>query len=287
MGKFFDALKKAGNSDQRIAPESAKQKVVQISREEIDTLALDSTVTTKEPIVSAPSFSSKIDPRLLCLLDPQSAAAEMFKLLRAKIFCKDVVCQGRTIMVTSTQPMEGKSSVSANLAVSIAQGINEYVLLVDCDLRRPSLHSLFGLNARQGLGEYLEHGKSIAPYLLNTPVRKLTLLPAGKPPSNPAELLSSEKMRLLIDEMRSRYHDRYVILDATPAIYTPEITSLSPEVDGILLVVRAGKTPNELALEAVENIGREKILGVVFNACKESQKRYGYYYRSSMGGRRE
>ena len=169
--------------------------------------------------------------------------------------------------------------VAANLAISIAQGINEHVLLVDCDLRRPSMDTIFGLNAGEGIHEYLEEGTSVAPYLMKTPIKKLSLLSAGKPPSNPSELISSEKMRRLVEELRGRYEDRYIIFDSAPAQYASETTFLASMVDTVLLVVRSGESAKDLILNTVEKIGRKKILGVVFNASNESVKDYSYYYR--------
>jgi len=182
-------------------------------------------------------------------------------------------------MVTSPLPLDGKSMVAANLAISIAQGINEYVMLVDCDLRRPSIGGLLGLNVHEGIRDYLEDGTSVAPYLVKAPVAKLTVLPAGKVAPNPSELLSSEKMRLFVEELKDRYEDRYIIFDATPAHFAAETTFLASMVDGVLLVVRSGKTARDSVLESIENIGREKNIGVVFNASNESPRGYGYYYR--------
>ena len=251
---------------------------MKIQADAAESLRLD----TSAPVtVAEESFhiNGDIDPRLISFVAPQSPVAEEFKLMRARIFCKNMTCKIQTILVTSSQPLDGKSLVAANLAVSIAQGINEHVLLVDCDLRLPSLHRCFGLHVLQGLREYLEDDNSLTPYLLKTPVRKLTLLPAGSPPPNPSELLSSEKMRLLIAELKARYHDRYIIIDATPAQFSAEIASLSNEVDSVLLVVRSGQTPKEAILQAINNVGREKILGLVFNASNENKKIYQTYYR--------
>jgi capsular exopolysaccharide synthesis family protein len=169
--------------------------------------------------------------------------------------------------------------VATNLAISIAQGINEYVLLVDCDLRRPSLNKILGLNSHEGINEYLEKGTSVGPYLVKTPLSKLTLLPAGKPSPNPFELLSSEKTRRLVEELRSRYDNRYIIFDATPAQFAAETTFLASIVDGILLVVRSGKTTRDSVVEAIENLDRDKIVGVVFNASSRKAKDYRYYHQ--------
>jgi capsular exopolysaccharide synthesis family protein len=185
----------------------------------------------------------------------------------------------RTILVTSAEPLDGKSLVSSNLAVSIAQGINDYVLLVDCDIRAPSLDKVFNLDVKAGIEEYLKAGTSVAPFLRRTPLKKLTVLPGGRPSPNPSELLCSSKMRSLVDELKSRYDDRFIIFDSPPGQFMAETAFLARLVDGILLVVRYGKTPRDLVLETINNIGRQRILGVVFNASHERQKEYQYYYR--------
>jgi exopolysaccharide/PEP-CTERM locus tyrosine autokinase len=278
LGKFDDALKKSQAAKGQRAPKPVSSKVVEISRENIDDLRLETQAPEPTPPKRHP-FNGRIDPRLVCLQDPSSPAAECFKVLRSKLLVGDSGELRRTIMVTGAEPADGKTLVAANLAVSIAQGMNHYVLLVDCDLRRPSLHKYFGLQAKQGLREYLEEGNSVAPYLLKTPVRKLTLLPAGQPLSSPSELLGSEKMELLIQELKGRYPNRFIIFDSPPAHFTAESSSLFTMMDGVLLVVRSGKTAREPVEDVVANIGREKIIGVVFNASTEVQRDYRYYYR--------
>ena len=278
MGKFFEALKKSQTVNGRPSPGPSLKKVVNISPEKVDALKLDTTAPER-PAEESPLPRGGIDPCLASFLEPGSPAVESFKMLRAKILTRNSKPRPRTIMVTSPQPLDGKTMVAANLAISIAQGINEYVMLVDCDLRRPSMAGVFGLNADDGIREYLEKGTSVGPYLVKTPVGKLTLLPAGKPPPNPSELLSSEKMRLLVEELKKRYEDRYIIFDATPAQFAAETTFLASIVDGVLLVVHSGKTARDSILKAIENIDRNKIVGVVFNASDESYKSYRYYYR--------
>ena len=176
-------------------------------------------------------------------------------------------------MVTGSLPQDGKSLVAANLAVCIAKGINEYVMLVDCDLRFPSLQDIFGLEAKHGLREYLEEGTSIAPYLLKTPVQKLTLL------------LGSKKMRQLVEELKSRYQDRYIIFDTPPSQFLADNAFLSHMVDDVLLVVRSGKTSKDAVLQTIESIGREKISGLIFNASDEPLKDYRYYYKYYQKGK--
>lgn len=286
MGKFFEALRKAEKSQDRTSAKKDPKKVFNISADEIHALRLD----PEPPGHSAASpreFNGRIDPKLVSLIDPQSVIAEQFKMLRAKIFSGKMVYEPLTIVVTSPQAFDGKSTVAANLAIAIAQGINEHVLLVDCDLRRPTQQRLFGLQPGQGLREYLEVGTSIGPYLQKTTVGKLTLLPAGKPPPNPTELLSSEKMGQLIEELKGRYQDRHIIFDTTPAGLGAETNFISAMTDGTLLVVRSGKTGRQTLVEAMGHLHRDKILGVVFNASKEAQRKYQYYYRYYQGSRKK
>ena len=280
MGKFLEALKKSETVNGQPSPEPAPTKVVDISRKTVGALKPDTTPML-EPLEESSFPPGGLDPRLASFLEPESPGVESFKMLRAKLLTMNPESPPRTLMVTSPQPMDGKTMVATNLAITIAQGMNEYVLLVDCDLRRPSLDKVLGLNAHAGIGEYLQKGTSLGPYLVKTPLNKLTLLPAGKPSPNPFELLSSKKNQRLIEELRSRYQDRYIILDATPAQFTAETTFLGSLVDGILLVVRAGKTTRDSVLEAIENLDRNKILGVVFNASGRKAKDYRYYHRQT------
>jgi len=284
MGKFSDALKKSKIVKKQPSVEPAPEKVVRMSPEAIDELRLH-TIVPKSSVEISALPEGTMDERLTSFIDQHSVAGESFKLLRAKIFRNNLGLRPRTIMVTSPQPMDGKTTVAVNLAVSIARGINEHVMLLDCDLRRPVLGRLLGLNVREGLREYLEKGTEVAPYLVKTPLEKLTFLPAGKPPPNPSELLSSSKMRDLVKELKSRYDDRYIIIDSTPTQFGAETSFLASTVDAALLVVRSGSTAKDFIMDAIENVGREKLLGIVFNASNELTKDYGYYYRYYGRGR--
>ena len=285
MGKFFDALKKSeksGTLDSSAKP--SPEKIVDNRGERIDALRLETK--RLEPAVSARhSFSDRMDPRLVCALESSSPAAECFRVLRSKLILGSLGKVRNTIMVTGSLPQDGKSLVAANLAVCIAKGINEYVMLVDCDLRFPSLQDIFGLEAKHGLREYLEEGTSIAPYLLKTPVQKLTLLPAGEPIASPSELLGSKKMRQLVEELKSRYQDRYIIFDTPPSQFLADNAFLSHMVDDVLLVVRSGKTSKDAVLQTIESIGREKISGLIFNASDEPLKDYRYYHKYYQKGK--
>lgn len=207
---------------------------------------------------------------------PHSPEAEQFRMLKTAIMFPDNGTPPRTIMITSSAAGEGKSFVAANLATSIANGIDEHVLLMDCDLRRPTLHQLFSLpDNTPGLTEYLTKGAPLTSLLRRTMINKLTLLLCGTPPPNPSELISSDQMRRLIQEVRSRYPDRYIIIDAPPPDVTAEANALARQVDGIVIVVKTGYSKKNALKEIVETYGRKKILGVVKNYAEKS-KTYNY-----------
>jgi exopolysaccharide/PEP-CTERM locus tyrosine autokinase len=219
-----------------------------------------------------------IDKNLVSLLNPQSFEAEQFKILRTNLLFPATGKSPQSIMVTSVAPGEGKSFVAANLAVSVATHVNWNVLLVDCDLRRPSVHRKFGFGEVPGLSDYLSNGRELPSLLLRTAVERLTVLPGGKPPANPSELLSSDKMTAFIDEVTARYHDRLIILDSPPPKLTAESTALARHVDGILLVVKYGKTPRAAAAELINKLGKDKVLGAIVNNFDAGSARYHKKY---------
>ena len=182
--------------------------------------------------------------------------------------------------MTSASPQEGKSFICANLGISLAQGVDNHCLLVDCDLRRPAQHDLFGLGNRAGLSDYLQHRKTIPELLLPSGVDKLSLLPAGPRSINPAELLGSTTMSLLVEELVTRYDDRIILFDSPPLHAASETAILAQQVDAVVLVVRSGASRREYVKTLVEAIGRDKIVGVVFNAFTANMidtTVFGYY----------
>ena len=231
------------------------------------------------------SSSEAWDERLLKVAHSTSEAAESFRILRSRIlYPQDGKQRPQSILVTSSAPQEGKSFVSANLAVTIARGLDQHALLVDCDLRRPSLAQLFGLASicRRGLSDYLREDCDISELIHKTSIEKLSLLASGDSPVNPAELLSSARMSKLVNELSSRYKDRFIIFDTPPYQVASETNVLAKEVEGVVLVVGYGKSDKSHIKTMIDLIGPEKIIGVVFNGMKNSyiQKKvfssYGY-----------
>jgi len=168
-------------------------------------------------------------------------------------------------------------------------------LLVDCDLRNPTLSRWFSLNESKGLSDYLLGLAELPDLLVKTQVDKLSLLCGGSSQDNPVELIGSKKMEALVEELKSRYSDRYIILDSSPVLATTEPNVLDKMVDGILLVVRAGETPRESVQQAIKMLQTEKIIGVVLNDMEFKSSalhsRYfgtnRYYYKYGYSQRNE
>jgi protein-tyrosine kinase len=226
------------------------------------------------------------DERILTAVESSSQVVEHIKRLRNKILHPENGKIIKSIMVTSVMPGEGKSFIAVNLGVSLALGIEQHALILDCDLRRPSLAPLFGINNDQGLVDYLRHEVDIVDILKQTGLAKLTVIPSGPVPVNPSELLNSSKMIAVIDELVNRYNDRFIIIDTPPMVAAAETAILAKHVDGVVLIVRSGTSPREQVKQLVEQIGRGKIIGVVFNGFqhnmldKMSNKKNQYQYLS-------
>jgi protein-tyrosine kinase len=248
----------------------------------------------KPPVVRLDQVN--YDASLVSLYQPHSLVSEQFRKLRTHILRLSLSRPVKTIMVTSAIQGEGKSFVSANLAIGIAFDLQLHALLVDCDLRNPTVSPMFGSGDNRGISDYLIGEEDISNFLVKTELEKLSLIPGGTIPENPVEIIGSKRMGSLVEELKARYENRFIILDSTPLLATAEPGVLAKLVDGIIIVVRAGQTPRETVQQALGSLDREKILGVVLNHVEFKSstlfKRYfganGYYsgYGNGYGYRK-
>ncbi|MEA2109600.1 MAG: polysaccharide biosynthesis tyrosine autokinase [Pseudomonadota bacterium] len=221
-----------------------------------------------------------LDEHLVSLTEPFSLASEQVKKLRTKIILSAPQrLPNKTILVTSAVPREGKTTIAVNLALSLAQGLDEYVLLVDCDFRKPEISKYLGMEFNRGLSNYLTSDIDLSSVLVKTDLSRLTILPMGIAPAKPSELLASDRMKHLIGDLQSRYQDRYIIFDTTSLMSTTEADILANQVDGIIIVVRYGETDREVVKQALKNIDREKIIGIVFNGA--DYRTSSFYYQET------
>jgi protein-tyrosine kinase len=185
----------------------------------------------------------------------------------------------RVAMVASAVPGEGKTLTATNLALTLSDSYRRRVLLIDADLRKPTLHEVFRLNTTSGLIDGLESPEEVK-LVLRQVSTHLSVLPAGRPTTDPMAGLTSERMRRLIEEAKEAFD--WVIIDTPPLMLLPDAHLLSSLVDGAVLVVRANSTPHEMVKRTAEIIGRERIIGVVLNQAETTQHAdyvtYGGYY---------
>lgn len=295
MGNIADALQKAG-VELTDRPASQMDAGEEVSRSAEQAESREENVPRPTAITPAAEYAASSQPwneRIHQVINSSDQAAESFRVLRSKIlFPHGGKARPRTIMVASSAPEEGKSFVSVNLAVAIAKGLDQHSLLVDCDLRRPSLAGLLGLEKgnNRGLAEYLQEQNDLSELICRTSIGKLSVLPSGSVPQNPAELLTSARMSRLVNELSGRYSDRLIIFDSPPFQVASESLVLAKKVDGVVLVVRYGKSDRAKIKTMVETIGKERIIGIVFNGQKESFIKtkmfdpygsYGKYYKST------
>jgi capsular exopolysaccharide synthesis family protein len=235
-------------------------------------LAFDTTpAPVSDPVpFGVPSASSirtvsatEFDPSLMALLSPGAPVAEQYRALRTRIAQSDRGSAVDVVLVTSPGRGEGKSLTAANLALSTGQDFQTRICLIDADLRTPRLHKLFGVADTPGLSDVLSGSATLAEALIAFENPRMVLLPAGHPPSHPADLLGSTAMRRTIETLRTQF-DR-VIIDAAAVTPLADVGILAPQVDGVLLVVRAGVTTKPAIQEAVAAIPGDRFLGAVLN----------------------
>jgi capsular exopolysaccharide synthesis family protein len=214
----------------------------------------------EDAVASHPAI---LNPLLVAGLAPKSLAAEQYRSLRTRLAQMEGSGGLRTVLITSPQKGEGKSVTASNLALTMAQELQRRVVLVEADLRKPSLQHLFGLPPGPGLAECLTGAVELKDAMRFVPEHNLTVLTAGNAPLNPAELLGSTAMRRLLDHLRTRF-DR-VILDTPPVLPLADVAILAPLVDGSLIVVRAGVTPKPAIENALRAFDSSRLLGVVLN----------------------
>ncbi len=282
MAKVYDALRRAEEERKRRAGEAVAP---------VAPVDWSPTETDREPRREAllkrllrlfrsarggvDESSGDLNKRRIALLQPDSFAAEQFRSLRVRIDSIAAQRPIRTIAVTSALAAEGKTTAAINLAIVTAMGVSRRVLIVDCDLRKPKVHRALGLQPKVGVAEVLADDASLDDALMKVEGLSLDALVVRRVPPNPSELLSSVRMRDILDELARRY-DR-IILDTPATLSLPDAKTVTELVDGLVLVVRAGVTDQEDLLAALEILDRRRVLGLVLNEQRIDEGRYGYY----------
>jgi protein-tyrosine kinase len=256
-----------------------RQETLAGSAEEFDEIQVtddqgESGASLKEGIWRAPVYSESVSVsldqqklirnRCVCI-SSEAPELDAYKVLRTQIRQRTKEQGMNTIMVTSVKPGEGKTVTAINLALTFAREYHQTVLLVDCDLKKQDIHRYLGFASDRGLIDYLEYDMPLKNFIIWPGIEKLTLISGGRTVSDSTELLGSPKMKDLLADMKTRYDDRYVILDVPAVIDGADAMVFAPLVDGIVMVVEKGVTSLSDIKKAVELLPREKFLGFVLN----------------------
>jgi capsular exopolysaccharide synthesis family protein len=225
-----------------------------------------------------------VHPLLVPALAPDSPVAEQYRALRTRIAHSENGRQYRTLIITSPTSGDGKTITALNLALTMAQEFHSRVLVVDADLRKGRLHRLLNIQASPGLCEVLTGEASIDEALVSLPDYHLTVLPAGAPAGLPAEMLGSVEMRRTVDLLRTQY-DR-IVLDTPPVVALADVGVLAPLVDGVLMVVRAGRTTRPAIDRALREVHPAPVLGLVLNDVEDLRADYPDYPEAPTPPRR-
>lgn len=224
---------------------------------------------------------SGLSPMLYYYHEPGSSEAESCRSVRSTFFVRAQDVNAQTVLFTSPEPGDGKTTCASNLAIACAQA-GKRVLLIDADLRRPTVHRLFGLRAEIGLSEVLEGDIEYRNALQSTPVDNLRVLTAGALPTKPAELLSNPKLRTLLKELRQ--HFDLILLDSPPVLAVSDPCVLAPELDALMLVVRMHKNRRPAIKRTLEILASHSVfpLGIIANGTEPTSSEY--YYQGNYGG---
>lgn len=256
MGKITEALKKVAN--ERVAKIQKRPEVQYVIRK------LQNTA---------------INEHIVSFHDPSSPIGEQYKILRTNIQNLRVTKNYKTFVMTSAINSEGKTVTSVNLAIAMAHDLNnKSVLLIDADMRKGTVAKYVGINRSPGLSEILKDEVGIDSVLVNPDIPNLTIMPSGKVPRNPAELLSSKKMESLLNTLKPRFD--YIFIDSPPIMPLTDACILGPMVDGVILVVQAGRTQKDVVKHAESRLvqSRATIVGYVATNIEYHLPQYLYRY---------
>ncbi|WP_439442825.1 CpsD/CapB family tyrosine-protein kinase [Listeria aquatica] len=213
---------------------------------------------------------------LLTQIDSHSPLYEQFRMIRTGIDFTSIDKENNVVMVTSSESGTGKSTIASNIAVVTAQS-GKKTLLIDTDLRKPTIHKIFSKNMYNGLSNLITGDLELEEGLQKTSVNNLSIMTSGIIPPNPTDLLASTRMKKILAELRTKFD--FIIIDTPPVTIVPDALVLADEIDGAILVIRYHKTLKEEAKKALDKLKftRVKLLGAILNGTKDLNKNYYYY----------
>lgn len=268
MDKLEKALQKA-REQRQIELENQAGQQQRIAEQAVETRQEQQAAMANNTIQIQPGY---LEEHHIIAHHTRSAEADTFRILRTKIL--QIMGQSgmKTLGITSANYGDGKTTISLNLAVSIALDLKQTVLLVDLDLRKPNVTEYLGIQPRYGISDYFLHDVPIAECLLRPSFDRMTILPAGQQVDNSSEVLGSPKIAALARELRSRYPDRFIIYDMPPTLAQDDPIAFLPHVDAILLVVNDGATKINELKQSLHVLSSANVIGTVLNTSAQKKK---------------
>jgi len=253
MGRIADALAKADSERKKLRRSAEHQTEIVTARD-----------------------ASGIDSHVISYVDPLCIIAEQYRMLRTNLVALNSGRPIRVLVVTSAIKREGKTITVLNLATVTATDPEKRVVAVDCDLRRPKMHSYLGMDSQPGLSEILRGELGLEAALKKTRIPNLTIVPSGKLPTNPSELIGSRRMVRLIEELKERFH--YVVFDTPPVMAVTDAGVLGAVADGVILVIKAESTKRDVVLraETLLKSANARLVGCVLTHIRQYSPYYIY-----------
>lgn len=292
MSRIHEALKRA--AEERATAQGAVTPVAPAAEEAIEPRPVELpalTAAPRQPVLATHSAGYlrfdeiqkhcsrpewNLDPNQNIFLNPSNPhGAEQFRTLRSRLYQIRAAQPMKTVLVTSGLPAEGKTFVASNLAQAIARQPDRRVLLIDADLRRPRLHVPLGAPSAPGLTDYLRGEMDEVSVIQQGPAGGMCFIPGGNEVTEPGELISNGRLKVLVERLAPVFD--WLILDSPPCVPVHDASLLADLCDGVLLVVRSGSTPVDIARKTAQEMEGRNVVGVVLNAVKEV-KEYGSYY---------
>jgi protein-tyrosine kinase len=263
-------------ADAKITPLDTAAAESQRSSEPVDRPLSEVSVSYRQTTVIRAEGVHLRDHRIIGMAEHDPAASP-YKVLRTHVLQRMRVNGWKTAAITSPGDGNGKTVTAINLAISLARDVKQTVLLVDLDLRRPSIARYFFDHAVPGLSDYITEDRPLSELLINPGIERLVLLPGHHSFTHSSEVLCSPKMIELVQELKSRYEDRLILFDMPPVLASDDVIAFLPYLDAVMLVIEEGRTTEDELTRAYELLSKDKILGTVLNKSGETAAVTGYY----------
>ena len=279
MSRVYEALKKAEKERKkkttRLEVSTAKSvyKETKEDRERAEWSGWLKAIKGEEVL------EGQVNDLLVTLQDPLSPSADQFMKV-----CVRMVQNGqhdkRVVLITSSLPQDGKTVIASNVGIGLARLPDTTVTLIDADLRKPMLHKMLGISVDKGLNEYLEGRADISEIYYDTPVPRLFIIPGSEAYAHPERILSSDKVKKLLEELQVKHPKGYVVIDSPPIFFTAEPEILLNCVDSVIMVVRYGRTQRDNLQRALGLLDKRKVMGIIFNQVDQGFFTKNDYYNT-------